>query len=89
MDTSMGISMDSANDEKPNTKVEIQNPLLNYVNDLTRTQSTNGARAARLRGKASFRQRAKKVQNAAALTKLFNEKGAKKSTNKWRLLLQK
>ena len=80
---------ETENAEKSNSMAELQNPLLNYVNELTRSQSTNGARAARLRGKSAFRQKAKKLQNAAVLTKLFNEKGNKKSNNKWKLFLQK
>ena len=65
----------------------IQNPLLNYVNELTRSVSIANVRDARLQ-KHSFKQKAKQVQNVAALTKMFNEKGKSKSCKKWKLLLQ-
>ena len=61
---------------------EIQNPMLEYVTNLTRTQSYSNVRDSR------FRKNVKKLQKASALTKLFNSKGNQKHLNRWKLLLQ-
>ena len=61
---------------------EIQNPMLEYVTNLTRTQSYSNVRDSR------FRKNVKKLQKASALTKLFNSKGKEKHLNRWKLLLQ-
>ena len=61
---------------------DLQNPMLNYIAELTRTQSCSNIRESR------FRQKVKKVQNTSAVTKMFKEKGKQKFVNRWKLLLQ-
>ena len=61
---------------------EIQNPMLAYVTNLTRTQSYSNVRESR------FRRNVQNIQKASAVTKLFNEKGNQKFVKRWKLLLQ-
>ena len=88
--SSASIENETATKQSNNTneEEEIHNPLLNYVNELTRSQSISGARDARLSNKSSFKQKAKKIQSAATLSKLFTEKGKIKSSSKWKSMLQ-
>ena len=61
---------------------DIQNPLLNYVNELTRSKTYSSFGASR------FKRNVKKVQATGNVTKLFKEKGRQKHVRHWKLLLQ-
>ena len=72
----------SASTNKLSEYDEIQNPMLAYVTNLTRTQSYSNVRHSR------FRRNVKKLQTTSAMTKLFQEKGKQKFVKRWKMLLQ-
>ena len=57
------------------------NPVLNYVNELTRAASYSNVRESK------FKQKVKKLQATTAVTRLFNEEKKKKHLDHWKVLL--
>ena len=64
------------------TESKQTNALLNYIDDITRSQSYSDVRGSR------FKRNVRKVQNTSALTNYFTQKGKQKHEHHWKLLLQ-
>ena len=64
------------------TESKHTNSLLNYIDDLTRSQSYSDVRGSR------FKRNVRKVQSTNAIKKFFTDKGKEKHVKHWKLLLQ-
>jgi len=68
--------------ESENFENKYNNPMLNYVNSLTKIPSYSDVRASR------FKRSAIKVQTTSSVTRMFNEAGQQKHGDHWKSLLQ-
>ena len=78
---SNSVSTIKTSDLEDAEEQDFGNPVLNYVNELTRAASYSNVRESK------FKQKVKKLQATTAVTRLFNEAGSQKHLDHWKVLL--
>ena len=79
---SNSVSTIKTSDLEDAEEQDFGNPVLNYVNELTRAASYSNVRESK------FKQKVKKLQATTAVTRLFNEAGSQKHLDHWEVLLE-